>query len=364
MKIVHLSYTNPNPNHSKPDEWLNRVAFSSGVVEALGPYGEQIVIYHLNYRGEIARKGVRYLFTKLPAWRLRCPLSFNWLVARLKPDVVLVHGLIFPWQVIMLRWIAGTKAKIICQHHAERPFRDLRGLLARWADRYVGAYLFASREQGQKWVDAGQIRKLDKVHEVMGTSSIFFPEDRNDARARLGIKATKIYLWIGDLDENKDPLLAARAFQTFSALHPETALYMIYQGKPLEDALRKIVVSTPSIHLIGPIVHSELQSWFNAADFIISTSHYEGSGIAVCEALSCGCVPIVSDIPSFKMMTCNGTIGVLFPTGDERALTDRLNTTFHWNLTERRQVVIDHFQTELSFEANARKIMAVIQSIS
>lgn len=364
MKIVHLSYTTPSPNYSDPEAWLKRVAFATGVPEALAKYGEQFVFYHLHYLGEITRNGVRYLFTKLPLWRLRFPVSFNRMVAQLTPDVVVVHGLIFPWQVILLKWFVGNRVKIICQHHAERPFRDPRGLVARWADRSVDAYLFASKEQGMVWVDAGQIRSVTKIHEVMGTSSIFSPEERPEARRRLGIKARHVYLWIGDLDHNKDPLLVAHTFQKFAATHEDVALYMVYQRNELEGAVRKAIGKTTAINLVGPVVHADLQSWFNAADFIVSTSHYEGSGIAVCEAISCGCVPILSDIPSFQMMTGRGAIGVHFPVGDEQALLDRLEITNRWNLTEKRQQVIDRFKTELSFEANARKIMNIIEQIS
>ncbi|HEX3386522.1 MAG TPA: glycosyltransferase, partial [Mucilaginibacter sp.] len=79
-----------------------------------------------------------------------------------------------------------------------------------------------------------------------------------------------------------------------------------------------------SITLVGELPHDELQYWFNSADFTLSASHYEGSGTAVCEAMSCGCVPIVTDIPSFRMITDNGRCGLLYEPGNEHALLDAL----------------------------------------
>jgi len=102
-------------------------------------YGKQTVIYNIHFKGEILRNGVRYLFPAFKRWQLVFPFSYHRLIKKLKPDVVLVHGLVFPWQIIMLRNIIGPHVRIICQHHAERPFRDLRKYIFRKADKYIAA---------------------------------------------------------------------------------------------------------------------------------------------------------------------------------------------------------------------------------
>ncbi len=51
--------------------------------------------------------------------------------------------------------------------------------------------------------------------------------------------------------------------------------------------------------------------YYNSADYFVLGSHYEGSGFSLVEAMSCGVIPIVTDIPSFRMMTNNGKIGTL-----------------------------------------------------
>lgn len=331
--------------------WLNRVAFVSGVPEKLVSFGKQTVIYNIHYKGELERNGVRYLFPGYKRWQLVLPFTYNRFIKSLKPDVILVHGLIFPWQIIMLRNSVGPNVKIICQHHAERPFKDFRASIFRRADKNIAAYLFASKQQGEEWVSAGQISSMSKIHEIMGTSSIFHPEHRK--------KTGNNYLWIGDLDQNKDPVTAVQAFNEFSKKRPDVELNMIFQNDGLLERVKKL--AGPNIHFVGKVEHAKLQDWFNRSDFIVSTSHYEGSGIAVCEAMSCGCIPIVTNIPSFRMMTGNGEIGRLFEPGDVAGLSNALEETFGSSQSQR---VIDHFINELSFEANARKIMNVIDQIS
>lgn len=352
--IVHLSYTLARPAYHDPEAWLARVAFVSGVAEHMAQYARQTVIYNIHHKGEITRNGVRYLFPAFKRWQLVLPFAYNNYIKKLKPDVVLVHGLIFPWQIMMLRWLIGPKLKVICQHHAERPFEDSREYLFRLADRYIGAYLFASRSQGEEWVNEGQIASLSKVHEIMGTSSVFRAETKSDS-------PNKIYLWVGDLDVNKDPLTVIRAFRRFAAKHRNVALYMIFKGTELLEEVNLIMHE--AIHLVGEVEHAKMQEWFTKAHYIISSSHYEGSGIAVCEALSCGCVPILTDIPSFRMMTDNGRLGELFTPGSEDSLEAALDDTFTIDYKSESEKVLQHFQKELSFEANARKIMDVIRNL-
>ena len=64
-----------------------------------------------------------------------------------------------------------------------------------------------------------------------------------------------------------------------------------------------------------------MEDWYNSADFIISASHYEGSGVAVCrKPCHAGCIPILSDIPSFRAMTGEGSCGFLYPPWQSRSV--------------------------------------------
>jgi len=59
-------------------------------------------------------------------------------------------------------------------------------------------------------------------------------------------------------------------------------------------------------------------------------------------------------------MTGNGKVGKLFEAGDERGLCNALEET---SVSRQSQQVIDYFNAELSFDANARKIMNVINQL-
>jgi glycosyltransferase involved in cell wall biosynthesis len=364
MRIIHLSYNVPKPNYTDPEAWLKRISFSVIVMESMAAFGEVIGIYHIDYKGMLTKNQVTYHFPGFGRWQLRLPFQFNRYVEKLKPTVIIVHGLIFPWQIIMLRWQVGDGVKIIAQHHAERPLKGIRQYLQRWADRYIQAYLFSSGEHGMRWVEKGQIREAKKIKEIMGTSSTFYPMDKEEARSITQIAGDKVYLWVGGLTTNKDPLTLVKAFKMFLTHHPNARLYMIYQDDNLLEEVKSLIMDCTGIVLVGEVLNPNLLYWYNSADFMISTSHYEGSGIAVCEAMSCGLIPILTNIPSFKMMTNEGRIGSLFEVGDEKGLCNAVERCLFLDKSSEREKVLSHYAATLSGNANARKIMEVIKEDS
>ena len=359
MNIIHLSYAQIG-NYREPVSWLKKISFYVGILEAMSKHGSIKSIHCISYEGVLQKNDVEYHFIKQKKWQHWLPFKLHSYIKTLRPDAIIVHGLIFPWQVILLRWQLGSGIKILVQHHAERPYHDARSLLQRFADRFVQAYFFCSVDFGRDWVERGQIKSISKVKEVMEASSHFLPYEKEKARAVTKVSGERIFLWVGRLDVNKDPLTVARAFLKFVRLDPTVRLYMIFQSFELFEELKRIISNERMddvIHLVGQVEHDALETWYNSADFIISSSHYEGSGIAVCEGLSCGCIPVLSDIPSFRMMTDNGTIGVLFEPGNEASLIQALKKTQAMDVAREREKVLQLFEAKLSFNAISTKIM-------
>jgi glycosyltransferase involved in cell wall biosynthesis len=363
MKIVNLSY-NTNNTYRDPAAWLTRVAFFVGILKKLGQSNEVTDIHFINFQGQLRIDNVCNHFLRYRKWQLLFPVGFHRYVKKLQPDVVIVQGLIFPLQIILLRWQLGNSVKIILQHQAEKPLRFHKRLFQKLADSYIHAYLFASHEQGSAWVDRRLIKELSKVKEIMGASSTFTPIERRIARSVTNVTGSHAYLWVGRLDGNKDPLTVVKAFRRFLKHRPGATLYMIFQTNELLDKISGIVNDKPNarsaIHLVGKIPYRDLIYWYNSADFIVSGSHYEGSGIAICEAMSCGCIPIVTDIPSFRMMTNQGKAGFHYQAGNEEQLLNLLLESSEMDIECLKNEVLQQFESNLSFDANARKYLEAI----
>lgn len=362
LKVVHVSYAVVN-QYNDPEQWLKRINFFTGFLDHLALQCEVTSIHCIACNSMITKNQVHYHFlhvSKLEQW---FSLRVNFLLKKLQPDVIVIHGLIFPLNVLWLRLLLGRKTKVFIQHHAERPLSGAKRPVQIFADRIVKGYFFTSLALAQPWLDAGLISNRKKIHEVMEVSSALTVRDQHEARTYLKINDDLIYLWVGRLDNNKDPVTVLRAFVEFTKSYPSARLYMIYQTEELLQAVKQITMLAPdNIVLVGKVDHDKLEYWYSAADFIISGSHYEGSGVAVCEAMSCGCIPILTDIPSFRWMTDNGTCGMLYTPGNTTALCGLLLKSIRVDRVEGRERTLMVFNKRLSFKAIAQTIYSVISS--
>lgn len=366
MKIVSTSYVN-TPEYTDPGKWLDRISFYTGLLEALAKQYQVESIEQINYDGKLERNEVTYHFLNFGKKKLYFPFKLHSYIRNLNPDIVFVNGFIFPFQIIQLRKVLGQKVKIIVLHRAERPFSGFRRYFQKIADRSVNAYLFVSAEFGDEWIRKGIIKRKEKIYEVIQASSAFHVGDKVLAKKMLGIVGFPVFLWVGRLDENKDPLTVIKAFTGYLPSQPNAKFFMIFQGDKLLAEVKKLINNAPrsreAIVLVGKVEHPQLQTWYNAADFFISGSHYEGGGIASSEAMSCGCIPVLTNIISFRKMTGPGKCGLLYEPGNADDLLSILLSIQEMNIETERKKTLEQFKEELSFESIAKKITNVINSL-
>jgi glycosyltransferase involved in cell wall biosynthesis len=359
MRIVYLSYAHIT-NYSDPLVWLEQLDFYTSQLESLSKYADVKSVHLINYNGKLVKNEVEYHFLNVKSHQLKIPISINKYVLGLQPDVLFVHGLVFPWQVLWLGFQASGSIPVFVVHHAEKPFLFPRNMLTKIADRFVKGYFFASMELGKMWVESHQIKSSLKIHEVMEVTSRFSLTNNDWGPRSIN------YLWVGRLDENKDPITLVKAFLLFLRSCPEAILYIIYRGNTLQKEVESILRGNPNsknIFLKEDIAHNDLESWYNKSEFIISTSHYEGSGTAVCEAMSCACIPILSNIPSFRMMSDQGSVGILFEKDSVEGLHWALIKSLEIDKAQEYQKVLKQFNEQLSAEAIAKRTMEIISPL-
>jgi glycosyltransferase involved in cell wall biosynthesis len=357
MRIVHVSYD--YIPFEDPHKWMQAIPFFTGIVTYMARRQETFSVHCINYEGVIEYEKASFYFVKGSKKQKLFPLKVNRQVQKLNPDVVIVHGFHFLWSILWLRVFVGSPVKIFIQHHAEKPFQFPKKYLQLLVDKIVTGYFFAAADLAAPWTETGLIKKRSKIYEVTEATSAFRPMNRIQAQARTHVHGLRTYLWVGRFDVNKDPLTLIKAFLSFAKHHSDVRLYVIYQQDDLLGEVRALLTDyATQIILVGKIPHLELVYWFNSVDFIISTSHYESGGIAVCEGMSCGCIPILSDIPSFRKMADGGRCGFLFTPGNAKSLLDVLEKSYEISIAKERRKVLEQFEKQLSFQAIAEKMVA------
>lgn len=272
-------------------------------------------------------------------------------VASLSPDVVHVHGLAYPvavWQ--LMRALPGVP--VLVQDHASPPPRGMRGLAWRAAYRSLAAAAFTVRSQADAFLQAGILRSAIPIFEVLEGSSAFTPGDQGVARRATGLFGDPCVLWTGHLDSNKDPLAALEAFRLAAPSLPDARLWCCFGKAPLLDAVRRRIDESPVLRervtLLGTRPHEDMEAHFRAADLFVQTSHREGCGYSILEALACGTPPLVTDIPSSRRIV--GNAGSLTPVGDAPALAHAIVSGASRDPLQRRRDAREWFEQSLSFD--------------
>jgi len=366
LKLIDLNY-HTHCDLSKPEDVLELQKASIGFAAFIKEKLSIELIRHMNYEGEKLIDGIKYVFFKSKNKSWYIPFKTHRYIQKQSPDIVLIQGLIFPLQLITLKIMLPEKTKIIVQHHGEKPYHGFKKLLQKIADHYIDIYLFTSAENANEWVETKIISSKEKCHELLEASTSFQLKDKLQCKLRLGFTKNENFLWVGRLNIGKDPMTVLNAFEKLIISCPQARLFMIYQTEELLEVIKRKIEENEQLKkaviLRGKVKHFELEVWYNAADFFISGSHKEGSGYALIEAMSCGCIPIVTHIPSFKKITCDGTFGFLFEPANSESLLNILLNLKNIDKENLSEAITDHFYHSLSFQSIADELFSICKRL-
>jgi glycosyltransferase involved in cell wall biosynthesis len=359
MKLVELNY-HCHTEFNTPEQAVEKHALSSGFIHFIKDRVQLLLVKHLNYRGEATIENICYAFFKSRNKFWYIPFATHRFIKKEQPDIIMVQGFVFVIQVMALRFLLGKNCIILVQHHGEKPFSGIKGFLQRRADRCINGYLFTSTGNAAVWLNKKVISHNSKCFNILSASTSFTVKDKAGCRKKTGMKGTKNFIWVARLNSNKDPFVVLKGFELYLTVNPAAKLYMIYQTEELLETISSMIAASSilqqAVQLTGKKEHHELEDWYNAADFYISGSHSEGSGYALVEAMACGCIPVVTQIPSFRQITSEGKYGFLFEPGNFTDLYKKLLDTDKMNQQQYAQSVYEYSKTALSYKSVADQI--------
>jgi glycosyltransferase involved in cell wall biosynthesis len=365
-----------DPSAKTPDALLDLyrtlTEWSTAVV---GAGAEVSVVQRFHTAASIDRDGVRYEFVadKEPPWLSTkgAPPSFVDAIARQAADVVHVNGLIFPQLVASIRARCGPRTAIVVQHHGgEFPIRG-SGLVGLWQrQRWKGglaaadAISFTAVEQAEPWRAAGVLGN-QRIIQIIEASTTIREVGRERARTAIGASGVPLILWVGRLTTNKDPLTVLDGLERALPQLPDARAIMVFGDDTLIESVDHRVRESPllkdRVMLAGRVGHDEMPNYYGAADIYVSGSHSEGSGYALIEAMSAGVVPVVTSIPSFRVIA--GEQHAQWAPGDAEALARSLVQTATADLDAQKAAAKDRFNRLLSWEAIGARTVAEYRSL-
>ncbi len=227
----------------------------------------------------------------------------------------------------------GALKNAVAQAADERePEERLAGerRIARAADRIVAANLV---EQAHLvWycgADVGRLRIIPCGVDL----DLFRPADPRAARARLGLDAERVLLFVGRLTPIKglETLLRAMAAAKADGLGRADVRLVVVGGDKEEvwdgerARLCRMAVELgvgAAVEFRGPQPQDALPDYYAAADLCLMPSLYESFGMVALEAMACGVPVIGSRVGGLALTVRDGATGLLVPEGDVGALAE------------------------------------------
>ncbi|MBN1251023.1 MAG: glycosyltransferase family 4 protein [Bacteroidales bacterium] len=363
-------------NHYKPDfedvDSLLKKWFTYKIwIKALSESGFEVsFISRFKNTEHIENKGVNcYLYkdTLSPILKFyRIPFSFYRSIKKYnKADIYILDNIN---DYLKHYFFSRRKfdSKIFVIYHSENANSKFP-ILQKIALSKIDKFLFSAKGQETKWIKKNII-KLKQIDYVLESSSTFVYHERNIARNETKLEGNPIFIWVGNLIKAKGYISVLEAFKVFFRKHPNAKLYMIYRLNQDEEKVKAIInksiILSENVILLGAKSHYDLEMYYNSADFYISGSYREGSGYAAIEAMSCGCIPILTNIPSFNLLTRNGQIGSLWTAGKSTELISALEQNIEKNIEQESKKVLKYFEKNLSPNAIAKNILRIYKEIS
>lgn len=106
---------------------------------------------------------------------------------------------------------------------------------------------------------------------------------------------------------------------------------------------------------LGILSPNELKRWYSKSQFYLQLSNFEGFGVAICEAMLCHCVPIVSDVNFLPAIVKDS--GFILQKRNVEMLIELIRISLESNLLNLGQLARNRIKTE--FPASKRKEMLI-----
>lgn len=320
---------------------------------------------------------VKIKFLRIPRFFNQRRQDVGWNQARIisraimeeKPEVIHQHGLNSWMALRVLRQLRREHEMrcIVQDHGGGVPASEMKQWLYKKSFGAIRYVVFGDAQTRDLWISR-DLFAPEKCQILFAASSVFKPVDeqeRRRLRQQLPMEGEPILGWVAHLDRNKDPLTILRACAAYFKNNPAARLYMHFIKDDLRGACEKLIDAHPALRsrvsLRGSLPHAQLESFYQSIDYFVQGSHHEAYGYSVAEAISTGAIPIVTDIPSFRLLCDDGRCGYLFPPGDAAALQQIFLKIPKIVRPDERARAIQRFVQEFSYPAIAKKFLTLYQ---
>ncbi len=267
-------------------------------------------------------------------WRLRYLRVLKWAIDRvneINPDIVHSHILWYPG---MLGAFVPSKKYVITVFNGDVSWRKDRKLINRLGVWYAirKADIITSVSQNllddcRRW--GAKKTKLHRIMRGVDLSRFDLVKDRQNVRRELGLGPGPVVLSQRNVAKlyNLDTILLA----TPEVLKHFPNLQVVFIGMPNSEeettSLANLATALNverNVLFTGTIPYERIHLYNQVADVSVSVPSSDGLSSSILEAMSCGAVPVASNLPTTREWVKHNKNGLLVAPRDVHALTQAI----------------------------------------
>jgi glycosyltransferase involved in cell wall biosynthesis len=209
------------------------------------------------------------------------------------PQVKVIHaqGINSAFIAVLLKFI--FKIKVVVSTHAVYEFNgeSLFAKVTRWTFNHADKILSLLEHSKNELVKLGVSENKIEPYTYWVDQKLFSVKEKHLAKKELNWEEQKFYvLFVARLLEKKGVL---ELLEAAKILEHNNIIFHIAGSGPLEEKVKEYSNKFNNIIFHGKLPNQQLPKYFQAADvFIIPSTHEEGAGRVIMEALSCG-TPVI-----------------------------------------------------------------------
>jgi glycosyltransferase involved in cell wall biosynthesis len=293
-----------------------------------------IVVYHPIYLSI-----PRFCKSLDPFFMVLCTLPLLRRLKRSQGAIVIDSHFVYPDGVaagLAARWLKVPYTITLRGQIARIEHTLLTRRLAVWAMRNATRVFSVSDSLRRGAVRMG----VDGAHMKVIANGVdldkFFPVDRAQARARLGLpQRARILVSVGGLTERKGFHRVIEQLHKLLQVHPDL-LYVVVGGTNTEGdweaRLRSQVHALgleSVVHFLGALPPEELRYAYSSADLFVLATRMEGWANVFLEAMACGLPVVTTRVGGNEEVVSSPELGILVPFGDGPALAQAIEDALH-----------------------------------
>ena len=264
---------------------------------------------------------------KNPIYFLKKLLGLKRVIKEIQPDLLHSHYITGEGYIGAMTGFHPYVASIWGTDILIRPHKGIgEKLFTKFVMKRSDLITADSQDQIDAAVDLGASSDKCRVVQWGVDLRTFRPGVESDIRARLGIDDGPIIISQRKFQPLYNIDIIVQAFSDTLAVLPDAHLVLTGAGfdeAKVRDQVRHLGIDA-NVHFTGYLPYDDLSLYLNAADIAISIPSWDGTAMAILEAMACGVPLIVSDLASNREWIEDGKNGYIVQPRDHEQLTARM----------------------------------------